>query len=84
MVRKLNKKEFLCDSCYYADITTVDYYKPIYANSSLVNKVKNLSIWCNWKSNMIQKLPTYREKNRCHYRPKAGKINNKLTQTTII
>ena len=80
----MNNKEFLCDSCRYAEIKVTETYRPIYANSGLINKVKNLSIWCNFKYTFIQKLPTYRERNRCNYKPKAGKINEKLIQKTLL
>jgi hypothetical protein len=80
----MKPKEFLCDSCRYAEIKVTENYRPIYANSSLIDKVKNLSIWCNFKCIFIHKLPTYREKRYCNYKPKAGKIGEKLYQKQLI
>ncbi|GEM_PF-4670216 len=78
-----NKKEFLCDSCRYTEIKIIEGYRPIYANSSLINKIRNLSIWCNYKYTYIQKLPTFRERNKCNYKPKSGKIGKRLYQKQL-
>lgn len=78
------KKEFLCDSCFYADIKIEEGYRPRFKFSSEIVKIQNLSIWCKFKYSYIRKLPTFKERSKCNYRPKAGKINNKLYQQSLI
>lgn len=76
-------KEFLCDSCREAEIKVLDVYKPLYASSSRVKIVKQLTIWCNFKFSYIHKLPTFRDRNKCNYHPKSGKIGKKLYQKQL-
>jgi hypothetical protein len=78
------KKEYLCDSCYYAEIKIIDIYIPIYATSSRCNKTQHLSIWCNYNYHYIGKMISVKDRKKCGYRPKAGKINKYLTQKQLI
>jgi hypothetical protein len=80
-------KEFLCDSCSFASIEIHEVYKPIYATSQTVHKVKEYTIFCKQKFEYIGKLVTwkkYKEKGYCKYRPKAGKIGKKTLQKTLM
>jgi hypothetical protein len=79
----ISKKLFLCDSCANAEIKTTERYKTIYPYVGIIEKVQELSIWCNDKSSYVRKIPTFRERKKCHYRPKSGKIDNNLTQATL-
>jgi hypothetical protein len=76
-------KEFLCDSCYYAEIKVVEYYKPLWASSSLVNKVQHLNVWCTLKYIYVRKLVNFEDRKKCGYKPKAGKIGKKLYQKQL-
>lgn len=78
------KKEYLCDSCFYADIEITESYVPIYASSSRCNKVQQYNVWCKKKCTYIRKLINVLNNKKCGYRPKAGVINKHLTQKQLI
>jgi hypothetical protein len=76
-------KEYLCDSCYNAEITTVEIYKPRFKFSCENIKTKHLAIWCKDKCHYVQKMVTVRERKKCNYRPKNGKIGKRLYQKQL-
>lgn len=82
-------KDILCDSCRFAKLTIREYYKPIFATSSLVIKVKRLQVECfahSESGKFVNRMMTFKQvqKQNCGYRPKAGKIGKNIKQETLM
>jgi len=75
----VNKLESLCDSCYYAEIKSVDGFK--ITKFREVQKCTRLSYFCECKCRVITNFIKVKECK--YYRPKAGKIGKNLIQKTI-
>lgn len=74
-------KNWLCDSCRFADIKVSTYYKPFYASSSMAKQAKRLVIWCKFNRCIKSKLSINK---KCGYKPKAGMIGKHTKQEVLI
>lgn len=68
MTKEKRNKFFLCignkgkDKCIFSDVKVIDRFKPLWASSINAEKIKSLSIYCNFQHKFIVKLLT-----RCEY-----------------
>lgn len=70
---------FICEHCFYGEQKVVDVEVPIYSTSHLTKTVHRLAVYCKYYFNFKHK----KVKECEHYRPRAGKIDKKITQTTL-
>lgn len=72
-------ESFICEHCQHGSEQIVDVKRPLFANSRYIKTVHVLMTYCSFY--LCYKRKAVKECER--YRPKAGKINDKITQKTL-
>jgi hypothetical protein len=73
-------KKDMCESCYYSEIKIVDGY----SKYPFLHKCKILTKYCFRNSRNVKLIVSLEDSKQCGYKMKAGKIDKKTTQNTLL